>query len=323
MKKLGRSLAAVTVAILCFAGAAQAQDWPTGNVRIVVPFGAGSTPDTIGRLLAERLKEQTGKTFLIENKAGAGGNIGTDAVAKAAPDGSLIGISILGPLAMNKIMMKSMPYNPDTDLAYISLLADQPSVLAVSNAMGVSTVKELIEKLKKDPGKYNYASIGRGSLSHLSMELIAARSGTKVTHLPQKSSPEAALATIRNDVQMTVLPAISVLPLAKEGKLKILAVTSARRSSAMPDVPTFAEAGVAGVVATAWTGLVAPAKTPPAMLAQMNAQVVKALQHPSLKAAFDKMMMESLPTTSEQMKAHVQGEFAKWSAIARGAGLAN
>lgn len=320
-------IAAATLAAI-WTGAmttAQAQNtgaaWPPATVRIVVPFGAGSTPDSAARVLAEQLKNQTGKQFVIENRAGAGGNTGTDAVAKGPVDGSLIGVSILGPLAMNKIMMASMPYNPDTDLAYLSLLSDQPSVLVVSNEMGVSNLKELIEKLRQEPGKYNYSSIGRGSLSHLSMELIAARSGTKVTHLPQKSSPEAAMAVMRNDVQMSVMPIISVLPLAREGKLKAIAVTSAQRFPAAPDIPTFAEAGLEGVVATAWNGLVAPAKTPPAMLSEMNAQVVKALNSAPVKAALGKMMMSALPTSREEMGKHVRGEFEKWSTIARGAGL--
>jgi len=182
-----------------------------GGARVVVPFAAGSTPDIIAGLLPDKFKERTGKVFLVENRPGAGGNLGVAAVAKGPADGSVLGIGLLGGLGMNKLLMKSMPYDPDKEIVAVTILTEQPSVLAVSNEMGVSTVKELVAKLAKDPGKYNFSSIGQGSLSHLSMELVANKSGTKVTHLPMKSSPEAAMAVMRNDVQMTVLPAVSMV----------------------------------------------------------------------------------------------------------------
>ena len=213
---------------------AQTAQWPPAQVTIMVPFAAGSTPDIIARLMADRFKDRTGKTFIVENRPGAGGNLGVAAVAKGPADGSVLGIGLLGGLGMNKLLMKSMPYDPDKEIVTVTILAEQPSALAVSNEMGVSSLKELVEKLRKEPGKYNYSSIGQGSLSHMSMELVAGKSGTKVTHLPMKSSPEAAMAVMRNDVQMTVLPAVAVLQLAKDGKMKLLAVTSEKRSPAMP-----------------------------------------------------------------------------------------
>jgi tripartite-type tricarboxylate transporter receptor subunit TctC len=219
---------------------AAAQDWPPKTVHIIAPFGPGSTPDIVARMIADGLgKQYPNSTFLVENKAGASGNTGTDYVAKAAPDGSTIGISIGGPLAINTLLFSKLPYNPKTDIAAVTQLITQPSVLAVSPDFGVNSVAELIAKLKANPGKYNFASIGNGSLSHLAMEATAIKSGTKLVHVPYKSSPEAITAVIRNDAQMACLPAISVMVQAKAGKVKALAVSPAARSPYRRDVPTF------------------------------------------------------------------------------------
>jgi tripartite-type tricarboxylate transporter receptor subunit TctC len=297
-------------------GSAQAA-WPSGNVRIVVPFAAGSTPDTVARLIGEKLQSSTGKAFIVENRAGAGGNTGTDAVVKAAPDGSTIGLSILGPLAMNKVLMKSMPYDPFRDVALITLLTIQPSVLAVSNQTGVSNAGELIALMRKNPGKFNYASIGRGSLSHLTMALIASRSGVEVAHVPFTGSPQAALAVMQNEVQMTVLPAISVTPLAADGKMKILAVTSSKRSSVLPDVPTLAESGVDGVEASAWNAMIAPA----AMIEQMYTHIAGALEDPGLRAKFAAQIMEPKPMRPAELRTFINEEFERWSAVVKAAGI--
>ena len=314
------------VAGLAASGAASAQTspaaaWPAGNVRIIVPFAAGSTPDTVARLLGEKLQSRTGKAFIVENRPGAGGNTGTDAVVKAAPDGATIGLSILGPLAMNKLLMKSMPYDPFKDVALITMLTFQPSVLAVSNQMAVKDAAELIALMRKNPGKFNYASIGRGSLSHLTMAMIAARSGVEVAHVPFTGSPQAALAVMQNEVQMTVLPAISVTPLAADGKMKILAVTSTKRSPVLPDVPTLAEAGIEGVEASAWNAMIAPAATPPAMIEQMHTQIAAALQDPELAPKFAAQIMEPRPMRPDEVRKFIAEEFERWSAVVKAAGI--
>ena len=189
-----------------------AQDWPAKTVKIIVPFGAGSTPDVVARIIADQLGQKyPGSVFLVENKPGASGNLGTDVVAKAAPDGSTIGISIGGPLAINTLLFSNLPYNPQKDIAPVTQLITQPSALAVNPTLNVNSVADLIALLKEDPGKYNFASIGTGSLSQLAMEAIAIKSGTKIVHVPYKSSPQAILAVIRGDAQMACMPAISVL----------------------------------------------------------------------------------------------------------------
>ena len=194
----------------------------------MVPFGPGSTPDIVARLVADHLQQKyPASSFVIENKPGAGGNTGTDAVAKAAPDGATIGVSIGGPLAINTLLFGKLPYDPAKDIAPVTQLVTMPSALAVNAELPVNNVAELIALLKKEPGKYNFGSIGNGSLSHLTMEAIAQKSGAKLVHIPYPSSPAAMTALIRGDVQMAALPAISVTPHVASGKAKILAVTLA------------------------------------------------------------------------------------------------
>src|SRR6187549_1487089 len=195
-----RNIMKIVVAVLALflaALPAAAQDWPTKPVKIVVPFGAGSTPDVVARLIADHLQKKLGQPFVVENKPGASGNLGTDAVAKAAPDGSTIGVSIGGPLAINTLLFAKLPYDPHKDIVPITQLVTQPSVLAVNPGLGVNTVAELVALLKKNPGKYNFASIGNGSLSHLAMEAIAIKAGAKLVHVPYQGSPAAITSVIR------------------------------------------------------------------------------------------------------------------------------
>ena len=194
---------ATLLAVLAFGVVAFAQDWPTRTVRIVVPFGPGSTPDVVARLVAEGLAQKyLASAFVVENKPGASGNLGTDIVAKATPDGSTLGVSIGGPLAINTLLFSRLPYDPRKDIEPITQLVTQPSVLAVNPALGVNSVAELVALLRKNPGKYNFASIGNGSLSHLAMEAIALKAGAQLVHVPYPSSPQAITAVMRNDVQM-------------------------------------------------------------------------------------------------------------------------
>ena len=237
-RRFALAFAALLLAALPGDAQTPPQPWPSHPVKLIVPFGAGSTPDVIMRLIADQLKQKFNQSFVVENKPGASGNLGTDTVAKAAPDGYTLGISIGGPLAINPLLFDKMPYDPQKDLAFITMLTSQPSALAVSSELGVDSVAQLIDLLKKNPGKYNFGSIGAGSLSHLAMEAVALKSATKIVHVPYPSSPAAMTALMRNDVQMACLPAISVTPHVASGKVKILAITTARRSALMPGIPT-------------------------------------------------------------------------------------
>src|SRR5271166_6982391 len=276
-----RTIAAL-VLVLFVAMPAFAQDWPTKSVKLIVPFAAGATPDIVARMLADTLQTKLGQTFVVENKPGASGNLGTDAVAKAAPDGYTLGISIGGPLAINTLLFSKLPYDPSTDLAFITMLATQPSALAINATLNVKDVSELIALLKHNPGKYNFGSIGNGSLSHLAMEAIALKSGTRMVHVPYPGSPQAMTAVLRGDVQMACLPAISVTPQVGSGKVKILAVSTAKRSVLLPDIPTLKEAGI-DVQADAWMGLIAPGATSGPVIARIHDEVVAAIKTPDAR----------------------------------------
>jgi tripartite-type tricarboxylate transporter receptor subunit TctC len=299
---------------------AAAQNWPSRPIKAIVPFGAGSTPDVIMRLIADNLKDQLGQSVVVENKPGAGGNLGTDAVAKAEPDGYTIGISIGGPLAINPLLFGKMPYDPARDLAFVTMLTSQPSALAVNAELGVDSVAALIALLKQNPGKYNFGSIGVGSLSHLAMEAVALKSGTQIVHVPYPSSPAAMTALLRNDVQMVCLPAISVTTQAATGKIKILAITTAQRSALIPGVPTLKEAGV-DVEVDAWNGLIAPARTPEPVLTALRRVVVHALNNQGIRDKLAAQIMEPVPTTSEQFRARIEADIVRWKPVIEAANI--
>jgi tripartite-type tricarboxylate transporter receptor subunit TctC len=293
---------------------AAAQDWPTKTVRIIVPFGPGSTPDMVGRLIADHMQQKLGQSFVIENRPGASANTGTDLVAKAEPDGYTIGISLGGPLAINTLLFAKMPYDPAKDLALVTMLATQPSALVVNTSLGVNSVAELIDLLKKNAGKFNYGSIGNGSLSHLAMEALALKSGTTMVHIPYPGSPQAMTAVLRNDVQMGCLPAISVTPHVASGQVKILAISLGQRSALMPGIPTLREAGI-DVEADAWNGLIAPARTPEPIIAKIHDVVVGALAEPAIRAKLATQLMEPIPTTPAQFRAKINADLARWSPV--------
>ena len=218
----------------------------------------------------------------MENKPGAGDNLGTDLVAKATPDGSTIGVSIGGPLAINTLLHARLPYDPRKDIGTVTQLVTQPSVLAVNPALGVSSVADLIALLRKNPGKYNFASIGNGSLSHLAMEAIAIKAGAQLVHIPYPSSPQAITAVIRNDAQIACLPAIAVTPRAETGAVKILAVSTEKRSPYLPDLPTLKESGI-DVEADAWNGLIVPGATPKPIIDKISKDFAEIIRQPMLR----------------------------------------
>ncbi|MCL4745375.1 MAG: tripartite tricarboxylate transporter substrate binding protein [Burkholderiaceae bacterium] len=298
-----------------------ADEWPTRTVKIVVPFGPGSTPDLLARLVADHLGKKLGQPFVVENRAGAGGNIGTQAVVRSAPDGYTIGLSITGPLVNNTLLYKKLPYDPFRDLAPVTLAAVQPSVLAVSPALGVNTAQELLALLKRNPGKYNYASLGSGTVAHLAMELIKARSGTYLVHIPYPSSPSAVSSIVAGDTQMGTLPPAAVMPLAQAGRLRALAVTTPERSPLMPELPTFKEVGIPGVEATAWLGFVVPSAVPAPLVARLNRELVGALREPAVSEKLRASYMTPAPGTQKEFADFMQSELARWKPIIERAGV--
>lgn len=312
------ALAALLLLAVPHAALAQAV-WPPKLVRIVVPFGAGSSPDIVGRVLADSLQARhPGTTFVVENKPGASGNIGTDAIAKAAPDGATIGISLGGPLAINTLLFAKLPYNPDTDIAPITLLTQLPSALAVPTSLGVNSVAELLARAKADSNGLAYGSIGVGTLSQICMEAIAQKAGVSMVHVPYPSSPAATTALIRGDVQVACLPAIGVTPQLATGAVKILAVTTAQRSPFLPDVPTLKESGV-DVQSDAWNALVGPGGLPTDVVAAINAEVRKTLTEPAVIEKLKTQLITPSPTTPEELRKRMTDEKALWADVIRAA----
>ena len=303
--------------LLAFATAtsAFAEDWPTKPVRIIAPFSPASTPDTLARVLAEKLQARLKQPFTVENKQGAGGMIGTDAVAKAPADGYTLGVSIVGPLVNNKQLYKKVPYDPDRDLAPITLAVNQPSVLVVRSDLASKNLSGLITELKSQPGKFTYASIGNGSLSHLSMELIALKSGTEMVHVPYAGSSQATIAVMSGEVQMACLPALAVMPQVKAGKLRILGVASAKRSALLPDVPTLKEQGLNDVDAGSWIGVVTPAATPKAVRQRIHAELAAVLKDPEVVRSLHAQMMEPVASTPEAFAAFLREERDRWTPV--------
>src|SRR5215467_36066 len=307
--------------VLAAATSASAQDWPAKTVRIVVPFGPGSTPDIIARLVADGLQQRyPASSFVVENKPGASGNLGTDTVAKAAPDGSTLGVSIGGPLAINTLLFAKLPYDPHKDISPVTQLVTQPSVLAINPVLGVNSVAELVALLKKNPGKYNFASIGNGSLSHLAMEAIAIKAGAELVHVPYTSSPQAITAVIRNDAQITCLPAISVVPQTATGAVKILAVSTAKRSAYLPDVPTLKETGI-DVEADAWNGLIAPGGTPTPIINKIRSDVAEIIKRPAVRQKLAAQLMEPVGSSPEELRAQMDAEITRWAPVIKAANV--
>jgi tripartite-type tricarboxylate transporter receptor subunit TctC len=293
---------------------AQSADWPTRPIKLIVPFGPGSTPDILARLVADKMGQSLKQSVIVENRAGAGGNIGTQAAAKAPADGYTIGVSITGPLVNNTVLYSKLGYDPFKDFAPITLAAIQPNILAVSSTLGVNTAQELFALLRKNPGKYNYASVGNGTVAHLSMELIKNKSGTYIVHIPYPSSPAAVTAMIAGDVQIASLAPSAIMPQVAAGKLKALAVSTAERYPGL-NLPTFKEVGIPDVEATAWIGIVVPVAVPAPIQQKIHSAVVAALKDPSVVEKLRTQFMEPIGNSPKEFADFMQLELKRWAPI--------
>jgi tripartite-type tricarboxylate transporter receptor subunit TctC len=316
-----KALAAAPAAMLAGSWtAARAQgDYPARPIRLIVPFPAGSTPDVFARVVAERASQGLKQSVVIENRPGAGGNLGTDVVAKAAPDGYTIGASITGPLVNNTVLYRKMPYDPFKDLVPITFGVHQANVIAVSPSLGVNTLRELMELLRRNPGKYNYASIGVGSLSHLSVEMLKTLTDSFVVHVPYASSPAAVTSVLQGDTHIISLAPLAVMPQVQAGKLKALAVSTARRVPQLPGLPTFRESGVP-MDGSACIGLVAPAGTPAPIIQRLNQELVAAMRDPAINEKLRSQYMDAEPGTPQQFAAFMKAELDKWTPVIQRSG---
>jgi tripartite-type tricarboxylate transporter receptor subunit TctC len=299
---------------------APAQSYPVKPVKTIVPFPAGGTTDILGRIVAQKLSERLGQQFIIDNRGGAGGNIGADAVAKSAPDGYTLLVGTVGTNAINASLYAKMPYDTARDFAPVGLIAAVPNVLVVHPAVPAKSVKELIDLLKSKPGEFNFASSGNGTSIHLSGELFKTMTGVSMNHIPYKGSAPALTDLIGGQVQLMFDNLPSSIPHIKAGRLRALAVTSAKRSAALPDIPTIAEAAVPGFDASSWFALFAPAGTPKEIVMKLNSELNAILQLADVREKFAAQGAEPTEFNPEQFTAFTQGEQAKWARVVRESG---
>ena len=309
------------LAILVFASALAAHaQYPNKPIKMVVPFPAGGTTDIMARAVAADLQKVFGQPVVVENKAGAGGNIGSDSVAKSPPDGYTLLMGTVGTHAINVALYPKMPYDAVKDFVPISLVAGVPNVLVAAPGFPVNSVKDLIDMAKKSPDKTTFASSGNGTSIHLSGELFKQLAGVQMTHVPYKGSSAALPDVMSGQVNVMFDNAPSVMPQIKGGKLKAIAVTSGTRSPALPNVPTIAEAGLPGFEATSWFGVLAPAGTPKDIVDKLSQTIARAVQSAEFKERLAAQGAEGVGNTSEQFAAHIKTEIEKWAKVVKASG---
>ena len=298
------------------AAPALAQQFPSKPVRIVVPYTAGGGADTTARLIAPKLQEALGQTVVVDNKPGAGGTIGDDAVAKAPPDGHTLLIGAFAH-AVNPSLMPKMPFRTPDDFAAISLLVTVPELLVVTPTFPAKTVAELVAMAKAEPGKLSYASSGNGSAQHLAAELFKLRTGTDIQHVPYKGGSLAVADVAAGHVPFYFGNMSAALPQARAGRVRALAVTSPQRSPAAPEVPTIAEAGVSGCEISEWNALLAPGGTPQSIVERLHVDVAKILAMEDIKAKFADLGAQAIGSTPVELAAFLRGEMAKWAEVVK------
>ena len=313
-----------TCAALCLlaAGLAPAQPaYPSRAVRIVVPYPPGSGTDIVARMLGQKLTEAWGQQVVVDNRPGAGAIVGVEAIAKAAPDGYTVGIADTGPLAINPALYPKLPYHPVRDFVPVTLVAQLPFILVAHPSVEAKTVGELVALARARPGQLNYASVGNGSAVHLATELFKKRAGIDMVHVPYKGSAPALTGLLGGEASVMFVNLLSSLPMIKAGKLRALATGTAKRLSAMPDLPTIAEAGVPGYEFQAWFGIVAPAGTPRPIVERLNQELRRAIALPDVRERMIQQGgMEPVGGSAEAFAALIPGEIEHWGRLVRESG---
>ena len=320
MAALIRYACLIPLAAATFAGAAEQGAFPSKPIRIVVPIAPGGSTDYIARLLATKLGERISQPVVIDNRPGAGGNIGTDLVAKSPADGYTVVAANVSSVAINQSLYKKMPYDPIRDLAPITLLAFFPNVIVVAPSFPAKSLKDLIALAKSKPGALTFGSAGNGSSTHLAPELLNTMAGIKMTHVPYKGGGPALVAVMSGEVSMYFSSVVAAAPQIKAGKLVPIAVTSTKRWPLLPDVPTVAESGLPKYEALNWIGLLAPARTPPAVLDWWNKQATTILQEKDSLARLAGEGAQAEPMSREAFAKYLQAEATKWAAVVKASG---
>ena len=315
-----RRVTIIFLAVLVLTAPGAAQNYPDRVVRIVNPYPPGGSVDVMARLLAQKLGENLGQQFIVENRSGGGGNTGSDSVAKAEPDGYTLLFTAPGPLTVNQTLYSKLTFDPATDFAPIALFATAPIVLIVNPGVPANNVQELIALARKEPGKINFASAGNGTTNHLSGELFKSMAKVDIVHVPYRGAGPAMNDLIGGHVQMFFDLMPMVLPQVTTGKVRALGAAGASRASSLPDVPTIAEQGVPGFDASSWYGLVAPAKTPEPVLAKLREEVAKALKTPDMVARIRELGSEPGAAFGKDFGAFMAAETKKWAEVIRASG---
>ncbi len=315
-----KRVAAALFVALAFSGGAGAQGWPEKPVRFIVGFTPGGPSDILARALGQKLADLRGQQVVIENRPGAGGNIAAELVAKSAPDGAtwLLGNNSI--LATNQSLYRSLGYDPVKDFAPVALVAIQPNILVVNPNVPAGSVKELIALAKAKPGELNYASSGSGAAAHLAGELFKAMTGVDMVHVPYKGAQPALTDVIAGQAQLMFATSASVIPYIKAGRLRALAVTTARRSAAVPELPTLSEAGVPGFEAITWHGVVVPGATPEPLVERLNRDIVKVLRLPDLRERLESLGAEVVAGTPRDFADYIAREIPKWTKVVKDSG---
>jgi tripartite-type tricarboxylate transporter receptor subunit TctC len=319
--KTGFLFAAGAALLLAATVPAAAQSYPTKTIRLVVPFPPGGGSDTMGRIVGQKLGERLGQQVVVDNRPGAGGSIGADAVAKAAPDGYTLLLGSASEIAQYPNVNPRLPYDPQRDLAPVTLVGNVPLLLVVHPSLPVKNVRDVVALAQKMPGQINFSSAGNGSTTHLAVELLNLMTGVKMAHVPYKGSVPAVTDLVAGNVQLGIPTMPAALPFVRSGRLKAVAVSTAKRSSALFDVPTIAESGVRGYDAVLWTGLLAPAATPKPLVARLHGELAKIVAMDDVKEALAKQGAEAAVSTPDEFAAYIRSELAKWAKVVKAADI--
>jgi tripartite-type tricarboxylate transporter receptor subunit TctC len=308
--------------VLCLLASAPAlgQAWPGRPVRIIVAGAPGSSLDIPVRAVGEKLKDRLGQPVVVENRPAAGGTVATDAAAKAAPDGYTFVMSFNGPLAYGPFLYSKLPYDPQKDLAAVIQMGGQPFVLGVPASLGVSSIKELVDRARASPGRLNYSSLGSGSGTHITMELLKSQAKIFMVHIPYAGGPAAATAVATGEVQAHFAPIATIMPHVRAGRVKLIAMSSEKRFSHMPEIPTVAEQGFPGFDSYGWNGILAPAGTPHEIIVRLNREINQVLKLSDVKTLLNNTHIEIAGGTPEQFAALIKRETERWGPVIRATG---
>lgn len=300
-----------------FAGnAAPADDFPSHPVHLIVPYAAGGSADATARVLAKQISKATGQTIVVENRGGSASIVGTEFVNKSDPDGYTLLLGQSGPISINPAIYKNLPYDPVKDFAPVSLTSTYPYIMVVNRSLGVKTLQEFVALARSRPGALNYGTTGVGASNHLLTELFDLKAGIKMTHIPYRGTSLAVADLVAGQVQVVFADPISALQLVHSGMLVALAVTSKDRSPVAPDVPTISESGYPGFDVVAWHGILAPAKTPPAIISKLNAEIVRALRDPETKAMLESQAIQVVGSSPQEFAGFIKQDILVWKDVA-------